>query len=152
MQRFPFLSGKSYAGCMKTKCIVRTATGDARRPLRTLIVDDSALLLAVLRRFLDGESLVRVVDTAFDGVEAVRKAEILTPDLVLMDLNMPGMDGLDATVLLRRRLPDTRIIIMTLDDTLRAKNSARAHGAHGFVAKCRLVNDLMTEVKRVARC
>jgi len=119
--------------------------------LRTLIVDDSALLLACLIEILDTQTLVQVVDSAADGCEALRKADLHTPDLVLMDLNMPRMDGLEATALLRSRLPNTRIIIMTLDENVKTKAAAHAHGAHGFIGKGRIVSDLMKEIRRVFR-
>ena len=127
------------------------APGGSRHPLRTLIVDDSTPLLSHLRRFLDAQAFVHVVGTADNGSEALLKADELTPDLVLMDLNMPYMDGLQATGHLRRRQPNARIIIMTLDETAKTKAAARAHGAHGFVGKSRLPEDLMAEIRRVFR-
>ena len=136
---------------MKPKCKTPIAPDGILNPLRTLIVDDSALLLSCLCRLLGTQAFVQVVGTAANGSEALRKAQTLTPDLVLMDLHMPCMDGLQATTLLRRRLPKTRIIIMTLDDTGETKAATRAHGAHGFVGKSRIVHDLMTEIRRVFR-
>ena len=119
--------------------------------IRTLVVDDSALLLSCLLRLFHAQELVQVVGTAANGREALDKADGLAPDLVLMDLHMPCMDGLQATALLRHRLPKTRIIIMTLDDTGETKAATRAHGAHGFVGKSRIVHDLMAEIRRVFR-
>ena len=136
---------------MKTKHETPVASGSIVQPLRTLLVDDSVLLLACLRLLLDRQALVHVVGTAANGNEALQQAELLTPDLVLMDLHMPGVDGLQAAALLRRHLPHARIIIMTLDETVENKAAARAHGAHGFVGKMRLVDDLATEVQRVFR-
>ena len=92
-----------------------------------------------------------MVGTAANGGEALHKADVLAPDLVLMDLHMPCMDGLQATALLRRRLPTTRIIIMTLDETAKTKAATRAQGAHGFVGKSRMSDDLMAEIRRVFR-
>lgn len=136
---------------MKTNCETPRAPGGSLRPLRTLLVDDSFMFLACLRELLDAQALVDVLGTAANGNEALQKADEMTPDLVLMDLNMPYMDGLEATVELRRRLPDTRVIIMTLDETPEARAAARAHGAHGFVAKSRIIADLTTEIHRVCR-
>ena len=132
--------------------VIHTAalsTSGVRPPLRILIADDSTLFLTCLHRLLDAQTLVQVVGTAANGREAIHQADALAPDLVLMDLDMPGMDGLQATTLLRRRQPNTRIILMTLDETVKARAAARAHGAHGFVGKSRMVGDLMTEIKRV---
>jgi DNA-binding NarL/FixJ family response regulator len=119
-------------------------------PLRTLVVDDSAVLLENLCAYLKAKPLFQIFGTAADGSEAVRTAELHEPDLVLMDLNMPVMDGLQATAILRQRLPNVRIIIMTLDPSAQAKAKARAHGAHGFIGKQAIMNDhlLMTEIRR----
>jgi DNA-binding NarL/FixJ family response regulator len=121
------------------------------QPLRTLVVDDSFRFLKVLCAYLQTEPSFQVVGTAMDGGEALRMAEMLGPDLVLMDLNMPVMDGLQATAILRRRLPNMRIIIMTLEDSVTAVARARAHGAHGFIWKLGITNGLITEVRRVFR-
>lgn len=134
---------------MKKQGDIPIATGAIRRPLRTLIVDDSATILASLFQFLAEEALIQVVGTAANGSEALCKVEALTPDLVLIDLHMPIMDGLQATALLRRCAPDTRIIIMTLDETAEAKEAARAHGAHGFLEKARMYRTLKAEIQRV---
>jgi len=136
---------------MKDEYKTRDAPSAILHPLRTLIVDDSVLLLSCLRRLLEPQDLVHVVDTAANGSEALRKADALTPDLVLMDVNMPRMNGLQAAEILRRLLPNTRIIIMTLDETVETKTAARAHGADGFVGKRRIVSDLMPEIRRVFR-
>jgi DNA-binding NarL/FixJ family response regulator len=136
---------------MKREGKTPRAPGGILCPVRTLLVDDSPALLSCMCLVLDSHALVRVVGTATDGHEALSQAVILTPDLVLMDLHMPRMDGLQATALLRRRVPGTRIIIMTLDETAGIRAAAVAHGAHGFVGKSRLTHDLMPEIRRVFR-
>jgi two-component system, NarL family, nitrate/nitrite response regulator NarL len=133
---------------MKKKCQTPIAPS-GHHPLRTLIVDDSTLLLACLRQLLDTQALVQVVGTAANGREALAQADALTPDLVLMDLHMPIMDGLQAAALLRRRLPSTRIIMMSLDETAITKATARALGVHGFVGKTQITGTLMAEIQRV---
>jgi CheY-like chemotaxis protein len=74
--------------------------------------------------------------------------ELLEPDLVFMDLHMPFMDGLQATAILRRRMPNMRIIIMTREHAATAEVKARAHGAHGFLRKLGITHGLITEVRR----
>lgn len=117
-------------------------------PFHTLVVDDSADLLAGLCRLLETQSRIRVVGTAAEGNEALQMAKALRPDLVLMDLNMPLLNGLQATAILRRRLPEIRVIIMSLDDSPGARTAAREHGAYGFIWKPRIPGDLMTEIGR----
>jgi DNA-binding NarL/FixJ family response regulator len=117
-------------------------------PLRLLLVDDSAGLLASLCAYFETQPLFQVVGTALDGGEALHMAELLGPDLVLMDLRMPVMDGLQAMAILRRRVPNTRIVIMTMEDSATVETEARAHGAHGFIWKPRIMSDLAIELQR----
>ena len=119
-----------------------------RRPLRLLVVDDSVGLLKSLCAYFETQPLFQVVGTAMDGGEALHMAELLEPDLVLMDLRMPVMDGLQAMAILRRRVPNVRIVIMTMEDSATAEAEARAHGAHGFIWKTRIMSNLVTELRR----
>lgn len=118
-------------------------------PLRTLIVDNSLIFLTCLHRLLNMQGLIQVVGTASDGREAVEKAGLLTPDLVLMDLHMPGMHGLQATRLLRQQVPHSRIIIMTAAETGSIATYCLAHGAHGFVSKDKMLTTLSPEIQRL---
>jgi CheY-like chemotaxis protein len=118
------------------------------QPLRTLVVDDSFRFLKALCAYLQTQPLFAVVGTAMGGAEALYMAELLGPDLVLMDLNMPVMDGLQATAILRRRLPNVRIIIMTVEESATAEAQSRAHGAHGFIWKLRIKTGLLPEVRQ----
>ncbi len=125
------------------------ASDNFPHPLRTLVVDDSVVLLEVLCAYLKTQPLFQVVGAALDGSEALHMAELLGPDLVLMDLHMPVMDGLQATAILRRRVPNIQIIIMALDDSATAEAMARARGAHGYIWKLRIIDDLIAEVRQV---
>ena len=120
-----------------------------RSPFRILVVDDSATLLERLCRFLETQPLLQVVGTAVQGNEALHRAEVLQPDLVLMDLNMPHVDGLQATAMLCRRFPHIRVIIMSMDNRSKTEAAARAQGAHGFIWKPLIMIGLMTEVRHV---
>jgi len=118
-------------------------------PLRTLLVDNSETFLTCLQRILSIQGVVKVVGTAADGLEALEKAEQLSPDLVLMDLHMPGLDGLQATLLLRSRAPNSRIIIMTANETGPIATHCMTHGAHGFVSKYHMMHTLEAEIQRI---
>ena len=117
-------------------------------PFRTLVVDNSAFLLERLCRLLDAQPMIQLVGTARQGLEALYLAEVLQPDLVLLDLNMPLVDGVHAAAVLRRRHRHLLVIIMSIDGSPQAQASARAHGAHGFVWQPRIHGDLMSEIHR----
>jgi DNA-binding NarL/FixJ family response regulator len=117
-------------------------------PLRTLVVDDSVMFLEGLCAYLMTEPMFQVVGTALDGGEALHMADMLEPDLVFMDLHMPFMDGLQATEILRRRMPNMRIIMMTKEHAATAEPKSRAHGAHGFIRKLGITHTLINEVRQ----
>ena len=96
--------------------------------------------------------MFQVIGTAMHGSEALHMTDLLQPDLVLMDLNMPVMDGLQAAAILRRRVPHIRIIIMTLEDSAATEAKALVNGAHGFIGKLQITSDhLITVVRRAFR-
>jgi DNA-binding NarL/FixJ family response regulator len=83
-------------------------------PIKTvLIVDDSPDVRHVVRTFLERDATFKVCGEAGDGPEAIKKAELLTPDLVLLDFLMPGMNGIDVANVLRQLLPKTKIAIFS---------------------------------------
>ena len=88
-----------------------TRTGGQR--VRVLIVDDHAILRQALRMLLAEEAEIEVVGDASNGREAVAATEKLMPDVVLMDMVMPGLNGLEATRQIRKRFPNTRVLILT---------------------------------------
>jgi len=113
-----------------------------------LVVDDSVMFMEGLCAYLMTKPMFQVVGTALDGGEALHMVELLEPDLVFMDLHMPFMDGLQATEILRRRMPNMRIIMMTRELAVTAEPRSRAHGAHGFLRKLGITHGLITEVRR----
>jgi NarL family two-component system response regulator LiaR len=104
-------------------------------PIRVLIADDHAVLREGLRSFLELQDGIEIVGDAADGAEAVALAEQLRPAVVLMDLVMPNLDGVEAMRALRERVPETRVIILTsyIDDD-RLLPAIRA-GAAGYLLK-----------------
>src|SRR3989442_8739511 len=116
------------------------------RRIRTLVADDSPAAQQAISSLLEKDRGIYLVGSASDGREAVKKALELRPDLVLMDLQMSEMNGLEATAELRRTLPEARIIIITVHDTGDLEQACHEAGADGFVPKHRLYRDLPTEI------
>jgi two-component system invasion response regulator UvrY len=104
-------------------------------PLRILLVDDSLPFLESADRFLSGEAYLKIVGRALSGREALEQVLLLQPDLVLMDLAMPGMNGLEATRQIKLQANPPYIIILTLNDCYEYQAAAEAIGADGFVNK-----------------
>lgn len=104
-------------------------------PVSTLIVDDSPSFLQSAVRFLSMDGRVDVIGLALSGADAVIQVQQLRPDLVLMDLAMPGMNGLEATRAIKAGSNPPSVIILTLHDTPEYRTAAREAQADGFVAK-----------------
>ena len=109
--------------------------GASRATLRIVIVDDNANLRAALGSLLRTEVRFEVVGEAQNGMEALALCRKMRPDLVLMDLHMPVMDGLSAARALKRQLPATRVVIMTSDGDESVRRATSRAGADGFVLK-----------------
>src|SRR3989304_2138774 len=84
--------------------------------MKVLITDDHAIVREGLQAILKGESDIEVVGEATNGEEAIKKAKELQPDIVLMDITMPGMNGLEATRLIRKQNPETKILVLTMHE------------------------------------
>lgn len=102
---------------------------------RVLLCDDQPDFLALLKAVLADEQGVDLVGEAHDGRECVDRAGELRPDLVLLDLNMPRMDGFEALPLLRATVPDTRVVVLTTARAADTEAQVLALGASGFVEK-----------------
>lgn len=114
---------------------------------RLLLVDDSDLIRRGIRSLLSSQTKWEVCGEAGDGTEAMLKARELLPDLVLLDVNMPGMSGLDVTRLLRQELPNAKILVMSQHDPQRLSTSALAAGANACLDKGRLYADLLPMIE-----
>jgi two-component system, NarL family, response regulator LiaR len=118
--------------------------------ISVLIVDDHHVVREGLRTILKRVSEVEVVDEAVDGAEAIEKARHLRPNVVLMDLFLPGVNGVAATAAIREELPETQVVILTgmLENSLLA-GAVRA-GAIGYLFKDAQVSELRTAIKAAA--
>jgi DNA-binding NarL/FixJ family response regulator len=120
-------------------------------PVRVLIVDDHPVVRNGLRGMLDGEPGVAVVGEASDGAEALALAGPLRPDVVLMDLRMPGMDGIEATAAFSARGSTPRVLVLTTYDTDADVLRAVEAGATGYLLKDASSGELVRAVRAVAR-
>ena len=119
-------------------------------PIRVLIVDDHAILRMGLASLLASKSEIEVVGDASDGPSGIRKALKLKPDVVIMDLMMPGMDGIEATKELLAKAPESKILILTTFGTSNGINNALEAGAMGAVMKNCDFSELADAIRAVA--
>jgi two-component system NarL family response regulator len=126
--------------------------GHQAGPVRTLIVDDFPATLDTLCAFLSDQPGFTVVGTARDGEEALTQADALHPDLVLMDLEMPKLNGLEVTQRIRDRWPQMTVIIVSVHDGPAWRAAGQQCGARGFVSKDRAHQELTRELRRVLAC
>ena len=104
-------------------------------PIRILIVDDHPMVADGLRALLETYDDIAVVGTLSNGREAIEGAATLAPDVILLDLNMPEMNGLSATEILRERHPDIAVLILSMHDAPEYVATALRHGAAGYCLK-----------------
>lgn len=115
--------------------------------IRVLLVDDSRAFLDALGRLLEQEKRIEVVGRAHSGEEAIALARDLAPDLILMDIAMPGMSGLAATVVIKARVRAPRVVIVTVNEAPEYQAAARGVGADGFVTKGEIGAELFSVVR-----
>jgi DNA-binding NarL/FixJ family response regulator len=119
--------------------------------IRVLLVDDQSLLRQGFRLILAAEPDLEVVGEAGDGAEAVRLTRLLEPDVVLMDVRMPGTDGIEATRQIVATTPASRIIILTTFDVDQYAFAGLNAGASGFLLKDVLASELTAAIRSVAK-
>lgn len=118
---------------------------------RILLADDHAVLRSGLRLLLTSQNEFEVVGEASTGTEALTLAEQLQPDLILLDLSMPALGGLDALPALRKLVPSARILILTMHDDPQYLRQALKHGASGYVLKKAADAELLSAMRSVLR-
>ena len=114
----------------------------AAKYLRILVVDDSPAFVRTLCAFFENDPKVEIVGTASSGHQALVTVGELQPDLVLMDLQMPGMSGLEATRALSRRFPTIPVVMVTAHDMPGLRQVCKDSGAYDFATKDRLSTEL----------
>jgi len=114
---------------------------------KVFIVDDDPEFRRFLKEFLSDQPGLKIVGEAADGKQALEKVKKIKPDLVLLDIRMPGMDGFSASRLIKQKMPDLQIIIMTIFDNPKYQESAVENGAFGYIVKSNLTRDLMPAIR-----
>ena len=113
-----------------------------------LLVDDNSLVRKTLRRIFETSGF-EVCGELCDGDQAVQQAPILKPDLIVLDLSMPGLNGLEAAPLLRRLLPDVPIILFTIYPSGSIQQNARTAGVTTVISKDKEISYLVSEAERL---
>jgi DNA-binding NarL/FixJ family response regulator len=116
-----------------------------------LVADDHAVLRSGLRMLIGAQADMEVVGEAADGEEAIQQAQKLRPDVVLMDLTMPGAGGIQAIDRVRKVAPEARVLVLTMHDVPAYLRSALAAGASGYVVKRAADSELLSAIRNVHR-
>jgi DNA-binding NarL/FixJ family response regulator len=119
--------------------------------VRILLVDDHPIVRQGLKTLLQGHSGWEVIGEASDGAEAVEKAKDLNPDVMVLDVTMPRMNGLEACRLLRQECPELEILFVTQHDSPQMMREALDAGARGYVVKSNAARDLLAAVDAVSQ-
>jgi two-component system nitrate/nitrite response regulator NarL len=123
---------------------------ESENPIRVLLVDDHALFRSGIRLLLQRHAEFLVVGEAADGVEGIKRAQQLKPDVVLLDLNMPGISGVETLQLMQQDCPDTAIIMLTVSEESSDLALAMRAGARGYLIKNIEADYLVRAIRRAA--
>ena len=117
--------------------------------IKILLVEDHAIVRQGLRAILSKESDIKIIGEAKDGFEAVQLAGELKPDIIIMDISMPGLSGLEATHKIQKKFPDIRVIILTMHKNEELILQVMAEGAFGFITKDSVAVELILAIHSV---
>lgn len=136
-----------------TRTLTETQTSDSpqSKKIRVLLADDHAILRSGLKMLLQSSPDVEVIAEASDGVEAIRLARDLAPDLVIMDITMPRVDGLSATQEIRRIHPQTKVLVLSMNEADEYLFKALKAGGSGYVFKRAAETELLDAIREVMR-
>ena len=118
--------------------------------ITVLLVDDHSLVRRGFRRILEDEEGMKVIGEAANGVEAIRMAQELKPNVVVMDLSMPELDGVQATKEIAKHLPETKVLVLSMHAEDNYVRNALDAGAKGYLLKSAIDVDLVGAIKAVA--
>jgi len=120
-------------------------------PVRILVVEDNAFVRRGICALLSGDSTLDVVCQTADGDEAIAKAQELLTDVVLLDIRLHGISGIEAARKIRRVAPESRIIFLSQFDSIQIAREAMQTGAHGYIVKSDAGQDLLRGIRAVRR-
>lgn len=121
----------------------------AGRSLRVLVVDDNESVRRSVSQILRSQADIEVVCEASDGVDAVRKVREHQPDVVLLDITMPAMNGLEVAEIIKAEFPSVQILIVSQHDSRGFQWAALAAGVSGYIIKSNVGTDLLPELQRI---
>lgn len=116
---------------------------------RLLIVDDHEIFRRGLRALLEPSSEWQICGEAVDGLDAIEQCKSLSPDIVVLDVSMPRLNGLEAARAIKKEKPDSRIVIITQHDSPQIRSAALEAGAQAFVTKSAVGNELVTALRKL---
>lgn len=118
--------------------------------IRVLVADDNAVVREELPKLLEMDGDIEIVGAASNGREAVEMAEASSPDVVVMDVKMPELDGITATKVIRTANPAVRVIMLSIYDTAEYVDASLEAGASNYMVKSTEVDTLANEIRRIA--
>jgi DNA-binding NarL/FixJ family response regulator len=121
------------------------------RKTRVLLAEDHTIVRKGLRSLLETQAGIEVIGEAQDGREALLKAEQLHPDIVLMDITMPGLNGLEATRQIKKRFPEVKVLILTVHSSEEYIREILRAGASGYLVKQAAPNELIAAIEAIQR-
>ena len=119
--------------------------------VRVVVVDDHPMVAEGIEAILESYDDIRVVATLSNGQDVIDRVAELAPDVILMDLNMPGLNGLTATEMILERRPETRILVLSMHDSPEYISTALGHGASGYILKDVPTDEIKLAIDTVMR-
>ena len=120
-------------------------------PIRLLVVDDSERARRDIRTVLSGHRDIAIVGESKTGEEAIKRAGDLHPEVILLDISLPGISGIEAANIMHSRVPESRIVFVTQHDSPLIAKDALLTGAHGYVVKSDVARDLWPAIEAAHR-
>jgi two-component system nitrate/nitrite response regulator NarL len=121
--------------------------GDEEKRVRVLITDDGQKFRIFIRRVLEAQTYLAVIGEAQDGEEAVKKAQEMKPEMVIMDMDMPGIDGLETTRRVKASLPRAVVVMFSPVEGTAYRDAAARSGADDFIPKTARVFQILSQIR-----